>query len=194
MNFFSANRIFFYTLGVITALVLFYFFFFGAPGDFPVETIIKIEQGNSLRNVSLKLKSAHIIRSRLAFEAFMILFGREKGSISADYYFDIKLPVWRVAKRISKGEYHMAPITITIPEGFDSIQITDTFASKLPNFDESKFLKKAKELGLTDEEKSQLIALEKARWEAIQVDEFEFSSMKNKVFQSLADSLKNPLD
>jgi len=146
MNFFSANRIFFYTLGVITALVLFYFFFFGAPGDFPVETIIKIEQGNSLRNVSLKLKSAHIIRSRLAFEAFMILFGREKGSISADYYFDIKLPVWRVAKRISKGEYHMAPITITIPEGFDSIQITDTFASKLPNFDKSKFLKKAKEL------------------------------------------------
>ncbi len=146
MNFFSANRIFFYTLGVVTALVLFYFFFFSAPGDFPVETVVKIEQGNSLRNVSLKLKNAHIIRSRLAFEALMILFGREKGSISADYYFESKLPAWRVAKRVSKGEYHMAPIAITIPEGFDSVQIADAFASKLPNFDKNKFLIKAKKL------------------------------------------------
>ncbi len=39
-----------------------------------------------------------------------------------------------------------------------------------------------------------LIAVEKARWDAIQVDEFSFESMKNKTFESLTDQFKTPLD
>src|SRR6185295_12773924 len=81
---------------------LVYFFFISAPGDFPVGSIAKIEEGGSLRSVSLKLKQEHIIRSRLAFEAFVIIFDREKRVISTDYYFENKLPIYEVAWRISK--------------------------------------------------------------------------------------------
>ncbi|KKP87288.1 MAG: hypothetical protein UR90_C0010G0002 [Parcubacteria group bacterium GW2011_GWC1_35_8] len=146
INFFRANKAFFQTIGAIFFVVLFYFFFFNAPADFPVGTIVKIEGGLSLRSTSLKLKEAHIIRSRLAFEAFVILFGREKHVIEADYYFENKLPVFEIARRISSGEHHIAPIAVTIPEGFNVTQIADAFASKLVNFNKNKFLLEAKSL------------------------------------------------
>lgn len=135
-------------LGLIGILLLFCFFFFlflSAPADFPTGTTFKIEHGNSLRSVSLKLKNEHIIRSRLAFEAFVIIFGREKRVIEADYYFENKLPIYTIAWRISKGEHNMAPVAVTIPEGFDTVQIADAFTSKLVNFDGNKFLLEAKE-------------------------------------------------
>lgn len=134
------NKNIFYALGAIIFLVFFYFLFLSPPADFPVGTIFKVEHGDTLRNVSLKLKNENVIRSRLAFEAFVIIFGGEKQVVEADYYFENKLPVWKVAQRIRKGEHHLAPIVVVIPEGFDTAQIAETFSFKLPNFDEIKFL------------------------------------------------------
>ncbi len=140
------NKNIYYTLGVITFFVLFSVFFIKPPLDFPSGTIFKIDEGSSLRGVSLKLKNSNIIRSRLAFEAFVILFGGEKRTMSADYFFEKKLPVFEIARRISKGEHHMAPIVVTIPEGFTMAQISDTFLLKLSNFNKNKFILEAKGL------------------------------------------------
>lgn len=140
------NKNIFYTLGIILFFILFYAVFINTPADFPVGTIFKIEHGSSLRSVSLKLKNEHIIRSRLAFEAFVIFFGREKRVIESEYYFEKQLSVFEIARRISKGEHHLAPIVVTIPEGFDTLQIADTFDSKLVNFDKSKFIIETKDL------------------------------------------------
>lgn len=143
-NFFFANRIFFYVIGIIAFFVLAYSFFINAPADFPIGTVTKIKQGMSLRNVSRQLKNEHLIRSRLAFEAFIIILGREKNVIYSDYYFENKLPVYEIARRISKGEHHMAPIVVTIPEGFKVNDIANAFRFKLVNFNEDKFLLEAK--------------------------------------------------
>ena len=134
------NKNIYYTLGIVSFLVLSFICFIKAPSDFPPGIVFKVEDGSTLRGVSLRLKEAHIIRSRIAFEAFSILFGGEKRTISSDYFFDKKLPVFEVARRISKGEHHMAPIVVTIPEGFTSLQIADTFAAKLDDFDKRNFL------------------------------------------------------
>ena len=140
------KKVIFFVVVFILFLYCFFSFFLSAPANFPTGTILKIESGNSLRAVSLKLKDAHIIRSRLIFEALVIILNREKHLISADYYFENKLPVWKVAERISKGEHHLAPVVVVIPEGFDISQISDTFASRLANFDKSKFLSETKGL------------------------------------------------
>lgn len=140
------NKNIFYAFGVITFFCFFYYLFFSPPTDFPIGTIFKIEHGDSLRNVSLKLKSEHIIRSRLVFEAFIIIFNREKSVIESDYFFENKLSVFEIAERVSKGEHHMLPIVVTIPEGFNTMQIADTFVSKLNNFDKNKFILNAKGL------------------------------------------------
>ena len=47
---------------------------------------------------------------------------------------------------------------------------------------------------LTEEEMNQLIDVEHARWDAVQVDEFKFEDMKKSTFKSQIDSVHNPLD
>lgn len=53
---------------------------------------------------------------------------------------------------------------------------------------------KVKKGELTQQEMNALIEVEKARWDAIQVDEFSFDSMKKKSFASVTDTFPNPLD
>ncbi len=135
-----------YVLSSVVFLILFYFLFISAPGDFPSGAIVKIKPGMSLRSISSVLKEQHIIRSRVAFESFIIIFGAELHIMSADYLFENKLSVWQVARRIGKGEYYMTPVLVTIPEGFDVNQIGNVFALKLANFNKAQFLLKAKKL------------------------------------------------
>jgi len=131
--------------GLLFFLVFFYFLFVSSPNDFKPGTIVSIENGATLREVSLELKKENVIRSTIFFEAFVIIYGGEKRIITTDYLFENKLPVFEVARRISKGENHLAPIKVTIPEGFNNIEIAESFASKLSRFDEDKFLLKAKD-------------------------------------------------
>lgn len=47
---------------------------------------------------------------------------------------------------------------------------------------------------LTQQEMEKIIEMERLRWDAIQVDEFDFQAMQQPVFYSLTDTFKNPLD
>lgn len=123
-----------------------YFIFFKAPTDFPIGSVIKIEQGGSLHRVSLELKNKKVIKSSTLFEAFVIFNGGEKHIIYSDYLFEKKLNVYEIAKRISNGEHHMLPVAITIPEGFNTTQISNLGVSKLSNFSKINFLNKTQDL------------------------------------------------
>ena len=136
----------FYAAGGISFLIFFYFLFLSAPGDFRPETVFRIEEGSSLRSVSRTLKEQHLIRSRVLFESFVIILGDERHIMSYYYLFKDKLPVFEVARRIAKGEHHMPPVVVTIPEGFDASQIAEAFEPKLQSFNKDQFLTKAKEL------------------------------------------------
>lgn len=106
---------------------------------------MEIGNGASLHSASRELKNENIIRSRLAFEAFVILYGGERRIISSGYLFESKLPVWQVAKRVSGGGRYIAPIVVTIPEGYNKVEIADAYTAKLANFDKNNFLSIAKE-------------------------------------------------
>lgn len=56
-----------------------------------------------------------------------------------------------------------------------------------------KLQEKVKQGDLSKEEMDEIIATEQARWDAIQVDEFTFDSMKKKTFESVIDKIKSPL-
>lgn len=142
---FSLKKIFLFILGILFSLSLIYYLFISAPSKFPAGIIFNIDNGENLRSVSLDLKNKNIIRSRLAFETMVILYGSDKHIISADYLFENKMPVWVIARRISKGERHLAPVRVTIPEGFNNQDIADTFENKLSYFNKDNFLKLALE-------------------------------------------------
>ncbi len=142
----SNKKIGFYILAVLLSLALLYFFFLSAPINFPIGKTFEVDPGMSLKGVSLKLKSENIIRSRVIFEALVILSSKEKKIVSTNYFFENKLSVFEVVRRITKGEHGMAPVSVTIPEGFNSEQIGDTFSRVLPGFSKTGFLLKAKNL------------------------------------------------
>jgi UPF0755 protein len=134
-----------YILVLFLLIIFGYYFFFSAPLRFPKGAIISIEKGESLRDVSLELKNEHIIRSRVAFETFVILYGGEKHIAIGDYLFENRLPVFLIARRIAEHDRRLASIKITIPEGFDTGQIAELASVKLKNFNQDNFLLKAKE-------------------------------------------------
>jgi len=141
---FSQKNFIFCVLGLIVFLVFVNLLFFSAPNNFPTGAILNIKEGSSLRSTSKYLEENHIISSRVLFETFVIIFEGEK-VVSGDYLFENKIPVFEVARRVSKGERHLAPVKVTIPEGFNVTDIAKAFVLKLPKFNQDNFLKEAKE-------------------------------------------------
>jgi UPF0755 protein len=142
---FSPKKLYLFLGLAFLLLVFFYCLFFMAPSKFPKGIIINIEQGENLRGLSFNLKEKNIIRSRVSFEAFVILYGGEKYIALGDYLFENKLPVFEIARRIVQRDRRLASIRITIPEGFDLSQIKEVISSKLKNFNGDNFLLKARE-------------------------------------------------
>src|SRR5258708_29531193 len=103
-------------VGSLAVLLIFaeYFFLFSAPLDFLQGAILSIDAGVNLHTLSSKLKEAHIIRSRNTFEAFDITYGGEHHLRPGDYLFESRLPVFEVARRISFGDRHLAPIKMRL--------------------------------------------------------------------------------
>jgi UPF0755 protein len=140
------QKILFYAFCVILFLIIFDFLFLSAPWDFPPGAVVRIEPGMSLRSISNILERQHIIRSKVAFESAVIILGGERRIISADYLFEKKLSLWQVAERIVGVGHRMAPVSVTIPEGFDVNQIGATFSLVLKNFNKTRFLALATKL------------------------------------------------
>ena len=139
------KKAFFYIVVLFFFFLIFYFGFLSAPRKFPVNAVFNINTGDTLRDVSKNLKDQNLIRSRVMFETFVILYGGEKHILIGDYLFKEKVSVFEVARRVAMKERNLAPIKITIPEGFDNLEIAETFSAKLKNFDEVKFLELAKD-------------------------------------------------
>ena len=144
------KRDFYFRFTVIFLAIFFICFLslnylFSAPVDFPTNSIFQIEKGKSLRGVSFDLKEAKIIRSRLAFESFFIVFGSEKKIKEGQYTFEKKISVIKVAEIISKGEKLSPAVKITIPEGFTVNEIAELLEKKIPNFNTTEFLFFAKD-------------------------------------------------
>ncbi len=142
LNFYFKYSIFF-LVGIIGFFLIFNFLFLSPPLNFKNQTIVTIEEGSSLRSISLKLKEQNIIKSRIIFEAFVISFGGEKHILPGDYLFINKAPVVVVAKRIANGERNLAPVKLTIPEGFNVYEIAEVAKLRLVNFNKEKFLENA---------------------------------------------------
>lgn len=144
-TFFSKRFVLYFLVSVFVIVVLF-FLFLSPPAKFPDNHIFNIEEGSSLRKVSLDLQEAKIIRSRVLFEAFVIMYGGEKHIIPGDYLFENRTYVFEVARRISLGKKNMSALKITIPEGFNREEIRDTFSKRLQKFNGELFMEKTKDL------------------------------------------------
>lgn len=134
----SRRTVFFLVTTAVFVLIV-CFLFFLPPKNFSAGSVFTIENGASLRRTSRELKEGGFIRSRIVFEALVILFGGEKHVISGTYLFEDKLSAWSMASRISEGRRGRSAVKVTIPEGFTNSEIAAALEAKLFNFDEEAF-------------------------------------------------------
>jgi UPF0755 protein len=124
-------------------LCLFAWAYFGVyqpSAFFPLRTIITIPEGATVTDTAELLEREQAIRSALAMRLLVRVLGIETEVRAGDYYFDRKLSLTEVVHRVTRGEFGLEPVRITIPEGATTYQMAEIFSEKLLKFDPVTFL------------------------------------------------------
>ena len=114
---------------------------FAAPINFPENTLVVIEEGQSIRDVARSLEERGLIRSSAAFEAIVRFTGG--ANIAGQYSFQQRENVLAIAKRVASGDFRIKATRVKIMEGWTAREIAKQLGEQLEDFDEAKFLKLA---------------------------------------------------
>lgn len=115
------------------------------PVDFPEDTVITVDRGQTLAEEGKVLKEQKIIKSPTVFRFFMALFGGRRSLMAGDYYLSKSQNVVALSWRLSHSLYDLKNIRITIPEGLNSKEIADIFGKeeRFTRFDSQEFVRLA---------------------------------------------------
>lgn len=139
----KAVRIYIFLLGLI--LVVSFLRTFTPPENFPSNSIISIERGDTLQSLAEKLSEDHVIRSPFWFRVTSIALGGERNMKAGDYYLGHPQDPFTLAWRILHGKYDIEVVKVTVPEGFTIKKISQLFDKRFPFFDNVWFEKNAPE-------------------------------------------------
>ena len=113
------------------------------PDDYPLNELVTIKDGASLKDVSIGLKRDRIVRSDIALRAIVTLLGHQRDVHAGDYIFKEPLNIFSVARVISIGAYGLEPMRIRVPEGATTKEMAVIFGNSLERFNAEKFLEQA---------------------------------------------------
>lgn len=128
-------------------IVLFVICFYPAtpPFSFPSGSIITIPEGVGLYTLAERLREDKVIRSPFWFRVAAILFGGERDMKAGQYLMPHPQNVFTVAWRVSRGDYDIETVKVTIPEGFNVSKIASLFDNRFKFFDHESFVTLAPE-------------------------------------------------
>lgn len=140
------SSIIFGIIGFVLVIVLFTLWSSRTiPNNFPVGTNFVVEEGESLRSISNRLQNENYIKSALLFRAWISFLGRDRHIQLGVYSFDKPIVLGAVIKKLVSGTPDAPLISITIPEGSNSLEIANLIKKELPNFSIDIFNKKVLE-------------------------------------------------
>jgi len=116
-----------------------------APSSYPVSgKLFEIKEGTTLTESATGLYSNGAIRSVFFFKVIYRLFYDHKPVLAGDYVLDEKESAWKLASRLSRGEYHLSLTRVTLTEGLTAEEMGEILAKKFININTLDFLAKAK--------------------------------------------------
>lgn len=140
---FKRHRKYFWFGGVILIILGFIILQITPPSNFPINTYVQIPKGTTAHSAADILTRAHIINSSTAFILIERLTNAQDNIQAGTYRFNIPVGVYTVVSRLENGELNVAPIRITIPEGFTIRDMAPRIAKDIPNITQSNFIKSA---------------------------------------------------
>jgi len=141
-------------LNIILALVLLYIIF-APPSKFDAGEIFSINNGDTLQEVSYKLKENNFVRFSSLLNIWVRVTGGQNSIKAGKYVFERPLSVFGIAHRLTNGIYGINSIKITIIEGWTLNDIAE-FLEKMEIAKKDDFIEETKKdfsdkLAFTDE-------------------------------------------
>ena len=121
-------------LGFIVLILLVIFIFswgiFVPKEKVSKEKIFSVERGQGLFEIGENLEKEGLIKSKIFFDFYVILIGKEKNLQAGKYLLSSSMNVPQIAQKIISGD--IAKTKVTIPEGFTVKEIEEKLKIKLP--------------------------------------------------------------
>ncbi len=111
--------------GTVAVILLMVHVLIAPPGTYPEGVIVNVEKGETITGISRQLSDEGAIKSQSVFKIFLSIFGGSRGLVAGEYLLEEKQNAITLAYRFSKGRYDLKHVRVTIPEGFNSIEITN---------------------------------------------------------------------
>ncbi len=131
---------------LISIFALFQHVFIGHGIELDPPKIISFEKGQSIQSFAKELKTEKVISSPSLLVSMIVLLGNEKKVQAGSYFFHKSDGAFFVAKRLLAGDFGIAPVKITFPEGFNRFQMAERLTEFLPNFNSALFLERTENL------------------------------------------------
>src|SRR3989344_4837081 len=117
---------------------------FAAPGTGPTANYIHIANGSTVSESARLLENEGIISNRTLFKLSVRVFAPDSGVKAGNYFFKDTGGSVSAAYRLSRGDYGVTPVKITIPEGYSAYDIAAHLKKNLPGIDADAFAAEAK--------------------------------------------------
>ena len=134
-----------YFFSVFFILVVFGYFFWNYPTNFPINTLVSVEKGVTIRQTADFLEQKNFITSPFWFIALNRALSGGRGVLAGDYFFGRPQSLFTISRRLARGDFGLTPVVVFIPEGSSVKEIAVILGKTLPSFDEEEFIKKAKD-------------------------------------------------
>jgi UPF0755 protein len=132
------NRFVLFVICFCITLAVF-LFISDAPQNFRPDTLIKIEEGVTVKQMANILKKENIIRSTTLFN-LRVQLSEYKVIKAGEYLFEERENVFTVSRRLMEGDFGIPIIQVTITEGMTVREIAERMASRFPKFNSAKFI------------------------------------------------------
>ncbi len=113
---------------------------FSVPADFPVGKNFTINENESLKSISVRLKEEKIISSPLLFRAGVSFLGKDRVIQLGGYVFPKPLSLYGLVGIFVKGRPDFPLLSVTVPEGSTSAEIAHIISQALPSVSVEDFL------------------------------------------------------
>lgn len=122
----------------------FYKYLWLPPSDFPVDEMITVPAGATLKDVSKIMKDNNLIRSEFVFFTYFSLSHDTTTLKASNYFFTEPLALDKLAVKLTEGNYTEGLIKFTHIEGESVDEVATRAEDVLADFDKDKFIELAK--------------------------------------------------
>src|SRR3989338_5204741 len=128
-------------IGILTTFI--YLSVVRPPDNFPLDTLVTIEEGASVRDVGTSLEKSGVVQRGIALRLLVVLLGHEKDVRAGDYLFKEPRDLFGIIRTISIGAYGLDPMKIRVPEGATTKEMAVIFGGRLLRVKKEKVLEEA---------------------------------------------------